>query len=288
MLMDKRGMVGEEYRTCDRRVDRIYCLAHIRRQYLGQQVALLDILSDIAFRVQDTRLARDDSAQHLVSEFERHHTAVHRLIDYTLSVKETQYAEPRLFCEVLIDDISRAAVYAKRLSIEDLPVIVEQCCVVRLRFVLINKRQSEALSTLQVLVASIHHPDVRHEITIEVIARELNTIFVAPYGLEKSGSYSLCSLALVISREHTVDIRVIHGPKALMDIQRIRIDGRNDKDAYVWINLAFTLKSKEVLDQLRADEKLLHLVASHSADDSYRLVAIAEIEPRYAIVISKR
>ena len=57
-------------------------------------------------------------------------------------------------------------------------------------------------------------------------------------------------LPQVISRKHPIDIRVIYGPEAFLNVQGIRITAGNDQDLMSGGNASLRLKLSEFLHQL--------------------------------------
>ena len=117
-----------------------------------------------------------------------------------------------------INLVGLSRIDAEGFGIPKLPVVVEQGRVERTWLIDRDESHTEEPRGLNILIAGLQHTDMRYEISRNVVTGQLDTVFEAVEHLEDGGGNALGSLALVIAREHTGVVGVVHSPAPSSDI----------------------------------------------------------------------
>ena len=171
---------------------------------------------------------------------------------------------------LLVDRPGLLAKERERVRVPHLPVVVERGGVERGGFAHEHARHAEELGELARLLAElalVGDAHVGEKPPAQVKARELDAERVALHGIEEPRGDALRGLALVVAREHAVDVGVVDRPKALVDVHGERVDGRHDDDLLGGVQQVRPFEGGEPAHEVGRDKGLLHLVAAHGTHD---------------------
>lgn len=163
--------------------------------------------------------------------------------------------------------VIHAAIEGVGLGLPDLPVVVEQGGVEGEWLAQGDIGHAEQLGSLGVFIAGAHEADVGHEVAGDVEAGQLDAVGIALDLLEEGGGDALRGLAPVVAGEHAVDVCPVHRPEAFLDVHGEGVDGGDDEDLLVAVELPLLLQAGELAHELGADVLLLYLIAPHGFHD---------------------
>ena len=148
----------------------------------------------------------------------------------THSGQEPQHCGYCLLGRHFVDKVRLHRIQGECVGIPDLPVIVQCGRIYRLWLSHHYIGKSEQPGKAGVLPARVHHTDVWDKVSRHVKACKLYAVVIIFYRPEYAVRNSLRRLSLIISREHPVDVCIIHRPEPLADIHCMMVDRRHHKD----------------------------------------------------------
>ncbi len=169
----------------------------------------------------------------------------------------------------------------KGVCLPDLPVVVECRRIKRTGLPHHDIGKPELLRELRVLKARLHHPDMGHEGALHVEGGKLDAHLIVLDALKDAGRNALGGFSLIIAREHAVDIRIVDGPEALLDVERGRIRTGNHQNLLPRHQLSRVLQLPQPGHEMRCRIELLIFVAPQTAQHAECLLSAAEAEALY-------
>ena len=201
-------------------------------------------------------------------------------LDNAAVVHEAQYGVDGFLGGALVYLVGGVGVDRESLRLPHLPVVVEGGGVVGAWLADNAEFQPEILHDIGVGEARVHHLDMGQEYPGLIEARQLYAVLVPPQTAENAVGYALGGLALVVAREHTVNVGVVHRPEALADVHGVVIHAGDNEYLAVLGYAPAGFELFELLHAAGADVHLLDFVAAHGPNYGYGFSAVSEDEPR--------
>ena len=198
------------------------------------------------------------------------------MIDQTPPGHEAQHRVLRLLRALLVHPRRVGRVEREGVRAPDLPVVVQRRGVKGPGLLHHDVGQAKLARQLRVLIARVHHADVRNEGARHIKGCKLYAVLPALDGLKHARRDALRRLAQRIARKHAVDVGVVRAPEALLRVDGIGIGAGNHQNLLARDQPALLLQLPEPGHQPGAAVQLLILVAAHAADDAQGLFALAE------------